>query len=192
MAVRVHERAQRITGERARVRKGGSESVIDHVECSRQGTRNHWFRDTYAPAGDAGTSRTSALRSIRAYRTETDAPLCSHARHAGRFNWIVRQITQWRIMPTRRCPPRPHARTYEHRNTSTGTFYLRVPRSVPVHPVRSLRSLPHPFAQTPVQVCCSADYCGPLSNSRHVKAIPGTLLIVMQSRLPDGANRTGS
>lgn len=43
-----------------------------------------------------------------------------------------------------------------------------------------------------MQVCSFADYCGPLSNSRHVKAILGILLIVMQSRLPASANRTGS
>jgi len=35
-------------------------------------------------------------------------------------------------------------------------------------------------------------YCGSLSNSRHVKAIPGIPLIVMQSRPADSANRTGS
>lgn len=95
--------------------------VDDQRKCSGQGARNHRFRDMYALPGDAGTSRAPTQRSIRAYRTETDAPLCPHARHAGRFNWIVRQITQWRIMPARAglyvCTwNRTHV--YRHANTT--------------------------------------------------------------------------
>lgn len=49
-----------------------------------------------------------------------------------------------------------------------------------------------PVAPVSCRYAAPRSYCGPLSNSRHVKAIPGIPLIVMQSRPAGGANRTGS
>lgn len=57
-------------------------------------------------------------------------------------------------------------------------------------PLGSPSSLP--LAPVSCRYAAPRSYCGPLSNSRHVKAIPGIPLIVMQSRPAGGANRTGS
>lgn len=77
-------------------------------------------------------------------------------------------------MPARAAPRR---HTYTHLGHTSSSSSFSSPCAVlcaSFHPPPSSWNLE--------QVCSLADYCGPLSNSRHVKAIPGILLIVMQSR----------
>lgn len=77
-------------------------------------------------------------------------------------------------MPARAAPRR---HTYTHLGHTSSSSSFSSPCAVlcaSFHPPPSSWNLE--------QVCSLADYCGPFSNSRHVKAIPGILLIVMQSR----------
>lgn len=167
--------------------------MIGTSECFGRGARNHRSRDMYGLAGDAGTSRVSGatLDTRLSYRDgcsimstcSTCRPLqlnrspdypMTHNAHPALLHYVHAE--------------RAHTRPTSHVDPTHAV--ASVPPLAQLLPARTLS--PGADRAAGVQVCSSADYCDPPSNSGHVKAIPGILLIVMQSRPAANANRTGS